>query len=374
MSEPADIVIIGAGVIGLAVARACARAGLAPLVLEEGPLFGSGISSRNSEVIHAGLYYAPESDKARLCVAGRDQLYRYCRDMDVPHRRLGKLIIAANGDEVAALDQIEANASAAGVNDLIRLGGGEAAALEPAITCHAALLSLSTGIIDSHSLMSRLLAEMENGGGQFVPHCRVTGLSRMTGGWGIHVAGESEPAAVAARVVNAAGLAAHHLATRTEGLAAAHVPQVRFARGNYFAYRGKAPFTRLIYPVPVPGGLGTHLTLDMQGDARFGPDVEWVNTPDFTVDPARKERFVEAARRFWPTIDPERLDPAYAGIRPKLTTAGEAPADFRIDGPERHGLPGLVNLFGIESPGLTACLAIADEVTGRLDIPRRGFR
>lgn len=368
MSEPADIAIIGAGVIGLAVARACARAGLAPLLLEESALFGGGISSRNSEVIHAGLYYPPGSDKARLCVTGRDLLYRYCRDMDVPHRRLGKLIIAATEEETGALDRIEANARAAGVNDLIRLGGGEAAALEPAINCHAALLSPSTGIIDSHMLMARLLADTENGGGQFVPHCRVTGLSRQPDGWGIHVAGESAPAAVAARVVNAAGLAAHRLAEQTEGLMPAHVPQVRFARGNYFAYRGTAPFTRLIYPVPVPGGLGTHLTLDMQGQARFGPDVEWVDAPDFTVDPARKHGFVEAARRFWPHIDPERLDPAYAGIRPKLTAAGEPAADFRIDGPERHGLPGLVNLFGIESPGLTACLAIAEEVTGRLGL------
>lgn len=371
MSEQADIIIIGAGVIGLAVARACTQAGLAPLLLDSGESFGHGISSRNSEVIHAGLYYPHESLKARLCVTGRAMLYRYCEERGVPHKRLGKLVVAASEAEVAALDAIERSAQSAGVDDLIRLDAKEAAALEPALTCHQALLSPSSGIIDSHALMLQLLADMENGtrensGGQFVAHCQVTGIARANGLWAVHIEGSDEAAAVSPRVVNAGGLFAHRLAARIEGLSPSHIPQVRYARGNYFTYAGRQPFSRLIYPVPVPGGLGTHLTLDMQGQARFGPDVEWVDEADFTVDPARKPAFLAAAQRFWPGLDPDRLEPGYAGIRPKLSGPGEPAADFRIDGPETHGLDGLVNLFGIESPGLTASLAIAELVLERL--------
>ncbi len=363
--------MIGAGVVGLAVARACALAGLAPLVLEADESFGHGISSRNSEVIHAGLYYPPGSLKARLCVAGKALLTRYCEDRGVPHKRVGKLVVATNAGEVAALDAIAGNARACGVEDLVRLDGREAAMLEPALACHQALLSPSTGIVDSHALMLQLLADTENAGGQLVPHCRVTALARAAGGWAVHIEGSEEPAVVAARVVNAAGLSAHLIAARIEGLKPVHVPQVRYARGCYFTYSGRQPFSRLIYPVPVPGGLGTHLTLDMAGQARFGPDVEWVDEPDFTVDPARKPGFVAAAQRIWPALDPERLEPGYAGVRPKLSAPGETAADFRIDGPEAHGLAGLVNLFGIESPGLTASLATAGLVLERLALGNR---
>jgi L-2-hydroxyglutarate oxidase LhgO len=370
VSDEPQIAIVGAGVIGLAIARAAALAGLNPILLDQADLIGSGISSRNSEVIHAGIYYPQGSLKARLCVAGRAMLYRYCEDKGVPHRRLGKLIVAARAGEVAALDAIEAAALACGVTDLVRMDASEASALEPALHCHQALHSPSTGIVDSGALMMQMLADMENAGGQFVAHSRVTRLTRgQDGGWNIHLAGEDAPALCVPMVVNAAALSAHRLASATEGLDQRHAPPLRYARGNYFTYSGRIPFSRLIYPVPVPGGLGTHLTLDMAGQARFGPDVEWIEgEPDFSVDPARKPAFLAAARLIWADLDEEKLQPGYAGIRPKLSGPGEAAADFRIDGPEVHELDGLVNLFGIESPGLTSSLALADLVMEKLGV------
>lgn len=363
-----DAVVVGAGVVGLAVARRLAQAGLETVIADGEAEFGTWTSARNSEVIHAGIYYPPGSLKASLCVRGKEMLYHYCYARDIPCRQCGKLIFAASSDQLPALDAIMAVGAAAGVADLVRLDAAEARAIEPLLRCHQAILSPSTGIIDSHAYMLSLLTDAEAAGAQFARRTRITGLSRREGGWGIHLEGESEPAVLAAHVVNAAGLAAHLLARETEGLADEHVPQVRYARGVYFTYSGQAPFRHLVYPVPEPGGLGTHLTLDMAGMARFGPDVEWIQKLDYSVDPARQVSFLAAARRIWPDIDPERLAPGHAGIRPKLSGPGEPAADFMVSGPEQHGLSGLVNLFGIESPGLTASLAIADLVAEKLGI------
>lgn len=362
-----DAIVIGAGVVGLAVGARLARAGLATVVVDGESTFGSWTSSRNSEVVHAGLYYPQGSLKAALCVRGREQLYAYCEQRGVPHARIGKVIFAATPQQVSTLDDIERRAAEAGVGDLIRLSATRAARLEPELACCEALHSPSTGIVDSHAFMSTLLAEAESHGASFSRGSRVTRLSRHAEGWGVHLDGDPEPAVSAARVVNAAGLAAHLLARETEALDPAHVPEVRYARGNYFGYHGPLPFRHLIYPVPVPGGLGTHLTFDLAGAARFGPDVEWVDGLDYTVDPRRADQFLAAARAIWPKIDPGRLAPAYAGIRPKAFRDGQT-GDFMVDGPETHGLAGLVNLFGIESPGLTGSLAIADLVADRLGV------
>lgn len=364
-----DAVIVGAGIIGLAVARRLAQAGLQVVIVDGETDFGTWTSARNSEVIHAGIYYPPGSLKALLCVRGKALLYDYCSARDVPHRQCGKLIFAAWTDQLSALDAIQVAAEAAGVTDLQRISANDVRSLEPMLDCREALLSPSTGIIDSHAYLQALLSDAEAAGAQFARLTRVTRLSRCNGGWGIHVESESEPVAVTPVVVNAAGLTAHLLARETEGLKATDVPDVHYARGVYFTYLGRVPFQHLVYPVPVPGGLGTHLTLDMAGMARFGPDVEWIDGIDYTVSPARHANFLAAARLIWPDIDPDRLAPGYAGIRPKLSGAGEPAADFVISGPAEHGLPGLVNLFGIESPGLTASLAIADVVAQKLDIP-----
>ncbi|KKC27759.1 NAD(P)/FAD-dependent oxidoreductase [Sphingomonas sp. SRS2] len=363
-----DVVVIGGGVVGLSIARSFAVFGYETIIVDGEAAHGTWTSSRNSEVIHAGIYYPRGSLKASLCTRGRALLYRYCTDHDVPHRRTGKIIFAADAAQAIRLDEIKMAADAAGVDDLRRLSAREAADIEPELVCHEALLSPSTGIIDSHAYMNTLLGEAAAHGAIFAGRSTVTGLSRRSGGWGVHINGEREPAAVARSVVNAGGLAAHDIALSTEGLAAEHVPDIRYARGVYFTYSGRVPFRHLIYPVPVPGGLGTHLTLDMAGMARFGPDVEWIDAVDYTVDPARGTQFLAAARLIWAGIDANRLQPGYAGVRPKIGGPGSAVADFRIDGPERHGLPGLVNLFGIESPGLTASLAIAEVVAARLGL------
>ena len=363
-----DAVVVGAGVVGLAVARRLAQAGLEVVIADGETDFGTWTSARNSEVIHAGIYYPPGSLKASLCVRGKALLYDYCSARDVPHRQCGKLIFAAWTDQVSALDAIQAAAEAAGVRDLKRISASDTRSLEPMLDCREALLSPSTGIIDSHAYMRALLADAEAAGAQFARLTRITRLSRCHGGWGIHVESGSGPVAVTPVVVNAAGLTAHLLARETEGLKATDVPAVHYARGVYFTYSGRVPFRHLIYPVPVPGGLGTHLTLDMAGMARFGPDVEWIGDIDYAVNPARHANFLAAARLIWPDIDPDRLAPGYAGIRPKLSGPGEPAADFVISGPSEHGLPGLVNLFGMESPGLTASLAIADAVAQKLDL------
>ncbi len=366
MVEQVDAIVVGAGVIGLAVAREMALAGRETLVLDGEGQFGSWTSSRNSEVIHAGIYYPPGSLKARLCVEGRDLLYDFCDARGVPHRRTGKIIFAHDAAQLAELDNIEARASQAGVDDLVRLDPREALALEPELACAGALLSPSTGIVDSHALMLALLGEAEAHGAMLVTGSRVARIGRADGLWQVWLDGAAAPAVASPVLVNAAGLAAQQLAIATEGLDAAFVPPTHYARGVYFTYGGRVPFRHLIYPVPEPGGLGTHLTLDLSGQARFGPDVEWIDAVDYTVDPARHANFAAAAQRIWPALDPARLHAGYAGVRPKITGPGEAAGDFVISGPADHGCAGLVNLFGIESPGLTSSMAIARVVAEKI--------
>ncbi len=359
-----EAVVIGAGVIGLAIARELALAGRSVIILEKQAQFGTGLSSRNSEVVHAGLYYPPGSLKERFCIEGRELLYAYCERRSLPHRRCGKLIVASNTGELPALEAIARRGEAAGVANLRILDQSEAAALEPALACAAALHSPSTGIVDSHALMLSMLGEAEDRGAVLARNTPADRIERMGDAWRIQ---SGETAIDCSIVVNAAGLSAHCIAQSIEALDKATIPPLYLAKGNYFSYAGKVPFSHLIYPVPVQGGLGTHLTLDMGGQARFGPDVEWIEHVDIDVDQHRKSHFADAARRFWPQIDADKLVPAYAGIRPKLSGPGDPPADFVISGEQTHGLPGLVNLFGMESPGLTASFAIARHVSGMVE-------
>ena len=353
-----DIVVIGAGVIGLAVARAFALAGRSVVILERERQFGMITSSRNSEVIHAGVYYPPGSLKETLCVQGRERLYAYCETHQVAHRRCGKLIVAHDEGERHLLEAIAARAHGAGV-ELTPLDRAGAMAIEPEVHCVAALHSPTTGIVDSHAFMLSLLGEAEDHGASIAYLTPVERIERVPDGWIVEVEGLRLEASV---VVNAAGLDAQAVAATIAALDPALIPRRHLAKGCYFTYSGKVPFRHLIYPVPVPGSLGTHLALDLAGAARFGPDIRWVDEIDYTVDPALKPQFLKAARRIWPAIDPDRLHPGYAGIRPKLSGAGEPMADFVIQGEADHSLPGLVNLFGIESPGLTSSLAIAESV------------
>jgi L-2-hydroxyglutarate oxidase LhgO len=362
----ADCIIIGAGVIGLAAARALALAGRSVVILERERHFGTQMSSRNSEVIHAGIHYPPGSLKARTCILGRELLYDYCRGRGIAHRRCGKLIVTATEAQGAQLTRIEAQGHANGVADLKRLDGVQARRLEPNLSCVAALSSPSTGIIDSHGFMLSLLAEAEARGAQIAYGATASRLRPTPQGVEVCIDSEPLPVLRAHAVVNAAGLEAHRLARSIEGLAANHIPAVRYAKGNYFALSGKAPFTRLIYPLPEPGGLGIHMSLDLAGRARFGPDVEWIAEIGYAVDAQRSAAFYEAIRRYWPQLADGQLSPAYSGIRPKLSGPGEAPADFCISGPADHGIAGVVNLFGMESPGLTASLAIGAQVAAMI--------
>ncbi len=361
-----DCIVIGAGVVGIAVARALALAGRGVVVLEAAGAIGTQTSSRNSEVIHAGIYYPSDSLKARFCVAGKEMLYRFCAERGVPHRRSGKLIVATEPGQIATLENIRAQAAANGAGDLRLLSAREANALEPDLHCVAALLSPSTGIIDSHACMLALQAEAEAHGAVFVFHTPVD--SGTVRGEGIELAlGGSDPTRVLARtVINSAGLHAPRLAAAIAGMPAAGIPPGYFAKGNYFALRGRSPFRHLIYPVPEAAGLGVHLTLDLGGQARFGPDVEWVDALDYDVDPRRADGFYAAIRAYWPGLRDGALVPAYAGIRPKIQAPHEPAKDFLISGPADHGVPGLIHLFGIESPGLTASPAIADHVASLL--------
>ncbi|MCZ4328712.1 NAD(P)/FAD-dependent oxidoreductase [Castellaniella denitrificans] len=367
MTDRVDCVVIGAGVVGLAVARACALAGLETLALEAESAIGTATSARNSEVIHAGLYYPRGSLKARLCVQGRQALYDYCASHGVAHQRRGKLIVATRDEQIGALERIGAAAAANGVHDLRRLDAAQARAREPALRCVAALESPSTGIIDSHGLMLALLGDLESAGGLVAVRSPVLSGRILADGILLRVGGDEPMELIARRVVNCAGLHAQAVAAALDGLPPDSIPAGRYAKGNYYALSGKAPFSRLIYPVPEPGGLGVHLTLDLGGQARFGPDVEWIDAIDYTVDPARADGFYAAIRRYWPDLRDGALRPDYAGIRPKLAVPAGQDADFLIQDARTHGVPGLVNLYGIESPGLTACLAIADEVTARLE-------
>jgi L-2-hydroxyglutarate oxidase LhgO len=339
-------------------------------VLEREAAIGMGTSSRNSEVIHAGIYYPAGSLKARLCVQGRQMLYAYCDERGINHRRCGKLIVAHTPTQISGLPTIVAKARANGVDDLVMLSSAEARALEPQLACEAAVLSPSTGIVDSHGLMLALQGDLENAGGMVVCHSAVEAVATTDGGCVVRTADGTE--LLAATLVNAAGLQACAVAHRIKGLSAAHVPRPWYAKGNYFTLAtGRSPFERLIYPAPDPdahlAGLGVHLTIDLGGQAKFGPDVQWMDDPhDLSVDPARGDAFYAEVRRYWPGLSEGALQPGYAGMRPKISGPHEPAADFRIDGPAAHGVPGLVNLFGIESPGLTSSLAIGARVVDLL--------
>ena len=360
--DKVDVLIVGAGVVGLAIARSLSRAGREVIVVEANAGIGEETSSRNSEVIHAGIYYPAGSLMARACVAGKTALVDYCRAHDVPFSLCGKLIAATDEAESAQLLAIRARAERNGVRDLRLLSRPEANRLEPALACTAALLSPSSGIIDSHAFMLALHGDAEAAGAAFA--FRTPFLRARADGPGLVVeTGGDEPMVLACRtLINAAGLGAERVARAVREIAPECVPRLRFAKGNYFVLNGRPPFSHLIYPAPVPGGLGTHLTLDLAGQARFGPDVEWVDRIDYTVDPARASGFYAAVRRYWPDLKDEALQPGYCGIRPKLSGPGEPASDFRIDDASVHGVAGLINLFGVESPGLTASLALADRV------------
>ena len=360
--DKVDCVVIGAGVIGLAVARRLAQAGREVVVLEAAEGIGTVTSSRNSEVIHAGIYYKAGSLMARMCVAGRVALYQYCREHGIPHRNCGKLIVATTPAETEKLQSIRAHAEANGVRDLQTLSGPEARALEPALNCDAALLSPSTGIVDSHAYMLALLGDAEAAGAVCAFHTPLLHARAMAGRIELDAGGDAPMSLECRLLINAAGLGAPALARSIDGMPIGLIPPAYLAKGNYFSCSARAPFSRLIYPVPEPGGLGVHLTLDMAGQARFGPDVEWIDTIDYAVDPARAERFYPAIRRYWPTLPDGALMPSYSGIRPKIVPPAVAGQDFLIQGPRDHGVEGLINLFGIESPGLTSSLAIADHV------------
>jgi L-2-hydroxyglutarate oxidase LhgO len=363
--EQLDVLVVGAGVVGLAVARALALAGREVLVLEREAAIGTGTSSRNSEVIHAGIYYPQGSLKAQLCVQGKQLLYAYCAERGIAHRRCGKLIVANTPSQLEALPSIVEKARASGVLDLRLLTGGAARELEPELACLGAILSPSTGIVDSHGLMLALQGDLEHAGGMVACHAEVDRVVVTEGGFDVQT--RDGTLLHARMLVNAAGLNACDLARRIQGLAPSHVPRAWFAKGNYFSLSSRAPFQHLIYPAPEPdkhlAGLGVHLTLDLGGQAKFGPDVQWVDrADDLEVDPQRGQAFYAEVRRYWPGLPDGALQPGYAGMRPKISGPHEAAADFVIQGPAVHGLSGLVNLFGIESPGLTSCLAIADRV------------
>jgi L-2-hydroxyglutarate oxidase LhgO len=359
-----DAVVIGAGVVGLAIARELALGGRETIILESAAGIGQGASSRNSEVIHAGLYYPPASLKARLCVAGREQLYSFCGERGVAHRRCGKLIVADSA-QLPVLEKLRANASASGV-ELEWLDGAQARALEPELACAAALHSPLSGIIDGHAYMLALLAEAEAHGATLCCRSEVTRLVLEDDG-AVRVGVNGAAPALRARLaINSAGVQAPAVAHLMEGFPPQHIPAAFFAKGNYFSLRGRAPFRRLVYPIPDGVGLGIHLTLDLAGRARFGPDVEWVKAIDFDVDPARSAAFYAAIRRYWPALADGALEPGYAGMRAKIAGPGQAAPDFRIDDASRHGVSSVLNLFGIESPGLTASLALAREAVSRI--------
>ena len=354
--EKLDAVVVGAGVVGLAVARALAQSGREVVILEAEDAIGTHTSSRNSEVIHAGIYYPKGSLKARACVAGKERLYEYCVAHGVPHRRSGKLIVATSQEQVGELENIQKKAHANGVTDVVWMTREQVVALEPEISCVAGLYSPSTGIIDSHALMLAYLGDAEERGAMLALKTHLLGAQVTTDGFVVH----SDQMDVACNIlVNSGGLRAPSIAKLVEGYPAEKAPREFYAKGNYYSLTRRAPFSRLVYPVPEPGGLGVHVTLDLAGQARFGPDVEWVDRIDYAVDPKRSERFYAAIRKYWPGLPDGALSPGYAGIRPKTAGPKEPAPDFEVQGPSVHGVPGLVHLFGIESPGLTASLALS---------------
>jgi L-2-hydroxyglutarate oxidase LhgO len=361
-----DAAVVGAGAVGLACGYALARRGLSVVVLEAEAAIGTGVSSRNSEVAHGGLYYPTGSLKARLCVEGRRALYPFLDRHGVAYARCGKLVVATSADEIGAMDALEAQARTNGVEGIERLSGAEARAMEPDLQVVEALHSPESGLIDSHGYMVALQGEIENAGGAVVLNAPFEGAESIEGGWRVRVGGAEAVGLTVGRLVTAAGLGAQAAAAAIEGFPDDRVPKRWLGKGSYYALAGKAPFGRLIYPLPSHGTLGLHYRRDLGGQARFGPDLQYVETLDYTVDPARADTFYEAIRRYWPALPDGALVPDYSGIRPKIHGPDEPQPDFRIDGPEAHGLGGLVVLLGIESPGLTSSLAIGEEVAGRL--------
>ena len=361
--DTVDCVVVGGGVVGLAVARALAMTGREVVILEAEDAIGTHTSSRNSEVIHAGIYYPKGSLKARACVEGRHRLYAYCEEHGVPYRRCGKLIVAASESQREELLSIKAKAHGNGVTDVVEIPAAEAMRMEPALRCVAALHSPSTGIIDSHALMLAYLGDAEAAGAMLALKSPLDEVAFIGHGFELQI---EKTRILAKTLVNSAGLRAPSVARLISGFPPERIPRELYAKGNYYSLAGRPPFSRLVYPVPEPGGLGVHVTLDLAGQARFGPDVEWVDhigrAEDYAVDPRRADRFYAAIRRYWPALPDGALAPGYAGIRPKISGPGEPAADFVIQGPAEHGIAGLVNLFGIESPGLTASLALADDV------------
>jgi len=366
MTEHIQTVVVGAGVVGLAIARALAMSGREVIVLECENAIGTGTSARNSEVIHGGMYYVAGSHKARLCVKGKHLLYDYCESHGVNHSRIGKLIVATSEEEVPTLEEIRQKAIVNGVPDLTYLSTEEIRELEPNVRAAGALLSPSTGLVDSHGLMLALQGDAEEHGAVIALSSPVETVRIENGQFILQAGGETPMELACSELVNAAGHGALKLSSMIDGLDKEHVPEQPklMAKGNYFILTGKSPFSRLIYPVPFVGGLGIHSTLDLGGQTKFGPDAEWIESPDYEVDPNRAGSFYESIRRFWPDLPDGSLSPGYAGIRPKLRgpEAGKYIDDFLIQGPNDHKVPGLVNLFGIESPGLTSCLAIGEEV------------
>ncbi|MBF9233832.1 NAD(P)/FAD-dependent oxidoreductase [Microvirga alba] len=361
-----DVLVVGAGVVGLAIAQALTQRGHSVFVAEATGSIGNGISSRNSEVIHGGMYYPSGSLRAIHCTAGRRMLYAFCEAYGVPYAKCGKLIVATNDIELSKIENIYKQGLANDVEGLSILDAPEAKALEPALACSGAILSEETGIIDSHAFMLALQGKLEAEGGVVAFYAPVERIAPDGTGWQVTIGGTDPTTLPFDAVVNAAGLGANALARATEGYPLERIPNLFLVKGNYFGCLHKPAFSHLIYPAPVDGGLGTHVTLDLAGRMRFGPDVEWIDEEDYVVDPKRAESFEVSIRRYWPDLPDEALIPDYAGIRPKLTGPGEPVADFQIDGPSNHGLTGLVHLFGIESPGLTASLSIAEHVAANL--------
>jgi L-2-hydroxyglutarate oxidase LhgO len=361
-----QVLVVGAGVIGLAIARAAALAGHEVIVADAESHIGSGTSSRNSEVVHAGIYYPTGSLRERHCARSRRMLYEFCASHGVPYRKLGKLVVVGRHADIPMLEKLFAQATRNGVEGLRMMDGAEAIRMEPALACAAAFHSPETGIIDSHRYMLALQGDIEDAGGVLALNTPVERLVLTPAGWEVRFGGTEPGSLMIDAVVNSAGHGAQELARATEGYPAGRVPRLVLAKGNYFSYAGRPAFARLVYPAPVPGGLGIHVTLDLAGRMRFGPDVQWVDSYDYDVDPERAETFYSAIRTYWPGLPNGMLVPDYAGIRPKLNGQGEPAADFVIDTPSDHGLPRIVHLFGIESPGLTASLSIAQEVVAKL--------
>ncbi len=366
MTERVDCVVIGAGIVGLALARAVAMAGREVIIVEQADMIGSETSSRHSEVIHAGIYYPPGSRKAEFCVAGKHALYEFCESHGVPYKRCGKIIVATSEDQQTDLERLRNNAAECGVRDLEWMTPEDVAGMEPEVQCVRALWSPSTGIVDSHALMLALQGDAEEAGAMLALLTPVTGGQVMNDGIRLDCGGGAAMSVVADIVINSAGLHAQKVARSISGVPAETIPPIHYCKGNYYTLSSSPPFSRPIYPVPESAGLGVHVTVDLAGQVRFGPDTEWIDEIDYDVDPARADSFYEAVRKYYPALADGAIAPGYAGIRPKLQAPGEGARDFVIQGPDDHGVSGLINLYGIESPGMTAALAIADHVAGTL--------